>query len=559
MIEALLATRSRWPLATRAAILGALTICAAGALLAVSGYLISRAAQQPQILTLGVAIVGVRFLGISRSLLRYYERLTSHDVAFRSLTDLRLRFFRRLVPLVPAGLPGVSNADLLSRFVADADRMQDLYLRAVLPVATAILAGAIAVLAAGLILPAAGAAMIAVLIAGAIVAPLLVRTVARRSGTRQASARASATAEMTTLVQAAPEIAVAGREEDWERRTADTGGRLARLMRRDAVASGLAAGLAEAVAAGAAVVMALVAIPAIGDGEIAGVVLAALVLLALASAEIFTPLGAAATSVDAVSDAAARLDAITSRPDPVPEPASPRPLPAAGPLRMSGVDFSYPGESEAILNHAELTVSPGEAVALVGRSGTGKSTIADLLTRFRDPDRGTVEFGGTDVRGLDSDELRKAVRLAPQDAHLFATSIRANLALAAPEAGDDELTEALRATGLGPWLDALPDGLDTHVGEAGAQVSGGQRQRIAAARLLASDARFLIFDEPTGHLDAENAKKVVAAAIAAARDGRGVVVITHDESLLGGFDRVVGIHDGRLTSGGTRAVERRQP
>ena len=554
MIEALLATRSRWPLATRAAILGALTICAAGALLAVSGYLISRAAQQPQILTLGVAIVGVRFLGISRSLLRYYERLTSHDVAFRSLTDLRLRFFRRLVPLVPAGLPGVSNADLLSRFVADADRMQDLYLRAVLPVATAILAGAIAVLAAGLILPAAGAAMIAVLIAGAIVAPLLVRTVARRSGTRQASARASATAEMTTLVQAAPEIAVAGREEDWERRTADTGGRLARLMRRDAVASGLAAGLAEAVAAGAAVVMALVAIPAIGDGEIAGVVLAALVLLALASAEIFTPLGAAATSVDAVSDAAARLDAITSRPDPVPEPASPRPLPAAGPLRMSGVDFSYPGESEAILNHAELTVSPGEAVALVGRSGTGKSTIADLLTRFRDPDRGTVEFGGTDVRGLDSDELRKAVRLAPQDAHLFATSIRANLALAAPEAGDDELTEALRATGLGPWLDALPDGLDTHVGEAGAQVSGGQRQRIAAARLLASDARFLIFDEPTGHLDAENAKKVVAAAIAAARDGRGVVVITHDESLLGGFDRV-----GRLTSGGTRAVERRQP
>ena len=197
MIEALLATRSRWPLATRAAILGALTICAAGALLAVSGYLISRAAQQPQILTLGVAIVGVRFLGISRSLLRYYERLTSHDVAFRSLTDLRLRFFRRLVPLVPAGLPGVSNADLLSRFVADADRMQDLYLRAVLPVATAILAGAIAVLAAGLILPAAGAAMIAVLIAGAIVAPLLVRTVARRSGTRQASARASGAASMS--------------------------------------------------------------------------------------------------------------------------------------------------------------------------------------------------------------------------------------------------------------------------------------------------------------------------------------------------------------------------
>lgn len=546
MIEALLATRSRWPLAARAAILGALTICAAGALLAVSGYLISRAAQEPEILTLGVAIVGVRFFGISRSLLRYYERLTSHDVAFRSLTDLRLRFFRRLVPLVPAGLPGVSSADLLSRFVADADRMQDLYLRAVLPVATAILTGVIAVVAAGLILPAAGAAMVVVLIVGAVIAPLLVRAVARRSGARQAAARAAATAEMTTLVEAAPEIAVAGREEDWERRTAETGGRLARLMRQDAVASGLAAGLAEAVAAGAAVALALVAIPAIGDGELSGVLLAALVLLALASAEIFTPLGAAATSVDAVSDAAARLDAITSRPIPVPESESPRPLPADGPLRMSDVAFAYPGESEAILAGAELTVAPGEAVALVGRSGTGKSTVADLLTRFRDPDRGSVELGGTDVRALDSDELRQAVRLAPQDAHLFATSIRANLALAAPDASDEELTAALRATGLGPWLDALPDGLDTHVGEAGAQVSGGQRQRIAAARLLASDARFLIFDEPTGHLDGSSARKVIAAATAAARSGRGVVVITHDESLLGGFDRVVGINDGRL-------------
>lgn len=547
MIESILATRSRWPLAARAAILGALAICAAGALLATSGYLISRAAQQPEILTLGVAIVGVRFFGISRSLLRYFERLTSHDVAFRSLTDLRLRFFRRLVPLVPAGLPGVSSADLLSRFVADADRMQDLYLRSLLPLATAVLAGATAVVAAALILPAAGLAMIAVLLAGGILAPLVVRTAARRSGARQAAARAATAAEMTTLVAAAPEIAVAGRERDWEHRTTEAGGRLARLMRRDAVATGLAAGLAEAIAAGAAVAMAVVAIPAIGEGGIAGVVLAALVLLALASAEIFTPLGAAATSVDAVSAAASRLDDITSRPDPVPEPATPLPIPASGSLALRDVSFGYEGGSPVVAG-GDLVVERGEAVALVGPSGAGKSTVADLLTRFRDPTSGSAELGGVDLRELSGEELRHEVRLAPQDAHLFATTIRANLALAAPEADDRDLLAALGAVGLGPWLAALPDGLGTHVGEAGAQVSGGQRQRIAAARLLVSDASFLIFDEPTGHLDRASAELVIEAALATRGSGRGVLVITHDEDLLRGFDRVVALRDGRLTT-----------
>lgn len=547
MIAAALATRSRWPLAARAAILGALTICAAGALLATSGYLISRAAQQPEILTLGVAIVGVRFFGISRSLLRYFERLTSHDVAFRSLTDLRLRFFERLVPLVPAGLPGASPADLLSRFVADADRMQDLYLRALLPPLTALVAGAIAVLAAALILPQAGLLMVAVLLAGGVVAPLIVRAVARRAGSRQAVARARASADLATLAQAAPEIAVAGREEEWERRTAATGSALNRLLRRDAVASGLAVGLAEAIAAGAAVAMAVVAIPAIGDGGIAGVVLAALVLLAMASVEIFAPLGASATAVDAVGAAAARLEEVTSRPDPVPEPARPLALPDHGPLALSAVSFAYEDGSE-VLSHAHLEVGRGEAVALVGPSGSGKSTIADLLTRFRDPTGGRVELGGVDLRDLDSEELRRSVRLAPQDAHLFATTIRANLVLAAPDAGERELVDALVAVGLGPWLRALPDGLDTQVGEAGAQVSGGQRQRIAAARLLACGAPFLIFDEPTAHLDATNASAVMAAARGAARAGRGVLVITHDEEMLAGFDRVVALTAGSLSA-----------
>lgn len=538
MIAALLATRSRWPLALWSVLLGAAAICAAGALLTVSGYLISRAAQHPEILTLGVAIVGVRFFGISRALLRYAERLVSHDLAFRSLTDLRLRFFRRLVPLVPAGLPGVGTTDLLSRFVADADRLQDLYLRGVGPPAIAVLAGLAGILVAYLILPLAAVAMVAVLLLGGVLAPLLVRFAARRAGERQASGRAAAAAQMTAIAAGAPEIAVAGREDEWERRAQSASSTLGRLMRRDAVAGGMAVGFSESVAAGAAVLMVAVATPAVADGRLSGVMLAALVLLALASIEVVSPLASAAASIDAVGAAARRLEEITERPVPVPEPDHPIAVPADGALRLRGVTFAYE-DGAPVLSDADLAIAPGEAVALIGPSGVGKSTIADLLVRFRDPGRGTVELGGVDVRGLSSDALRADVRLAPQDAYLFATTIRANLALAAPDADERRMLEALEAVGLGRWVTGLPSGLDTHVGEDGARVSGGQRQRIAVARLLLCDARFLIFDEPTTHLEGAMAARLLAAILDRAhRDGRGVLVITHDSSRLDGFDRV---------------------
>jgi thiol reductant ABC exporter CydC subunit len=540
---ALLATRSRWPLAGASILLGAAAVCAAGALLAVSGWLISRAAQRPEILTLGVAIVGVRFFGISRALLRYAERLVSHDLAFRSLTDLRLRFFRRLVPLVPAGLPGVGAADLLSRFVADADRMQDLYLRAVGPPAVAVVAGAAFVLASYLVLPVVALAMLAILLLGGVFAPLLVRAAARRCGARQAAGRAATAAQVTAISAGAAEIALAGREEEWERRANEAGSSLGRLMRRDALSTGIAAGASEAIAAGAAVLMLTVATPAVADGRLSGVTLAALVMLALASLEIVAPLATAAASVDAVEASAARLEKVTSSPDPSPDPIDPLPVPVHGSLRLRDVSFAHPG-GRAILTGADLAVAPGEAVALVGPSGIGKSTVADLLVRFLDPVTGAVELGPVDVRRLRGDELREVVRLVPQDSHLFTTTIRANLAIAAPDADDAEIRAAAEAAGLDRWLATLPDGLDTHVGEDGALVSGGQRQRIAVARGLLCNARFLVFDEPTTHLDGIAADRLTAAIAACAHErGKGVLAITHDRSRLIGFDRVVELRD----------------
>jgi thiol reductant ABC exporter CydC subunit len=536
--RAVAATRPRWRLVVLSVLAGTGAVAAAGALLALSGYLVSRAAQQPDILLLTTAIVGVRFFGIARALLRYLERLVAHDLAFRTLTDLRVRFFRRLVPLVPGGLAGMRSADLLSRFVADADRLQDLYLRALGPPLVALCAGTLAVVAAAIMLPAAGAVVAGVLLLAGVAAPSLVRRVARRSGRRQAPARAALTADMVTIAGGAPEIVVAGREDDWERRAAASSARLGRVLRADAAAAGLAAGSAVAVGAGGAAVMAAVAIPAVREGALAGVLLAALVLLALASVEAVAPLGAAAASLDAVASSAARLEAVTDRPVPVAAPAAPRPVPTGGSLSLSGVAYEYETGAR-VLDGVDLVLEPGRAVALAGPSGAGKTTLAELLVRFRDPTAGAVTIGGVDVRELDPDALRAAVRLAPQDAYLFAASIRDNVALARPEADDAAIERALSRVGLGDWLAALPAGLDTEVGEAGAQVSGGQRQRIAAARLLLADAGFLIFDEPTAHIDPAGARSLLAELVGVAHaEHRAVLVITHERAGLDAFDAV---------------------
>ncbi len=257
--------------------------------------------------------------------------------------------------------------------------------------------------------------------------------------------------------------------------------------------------------------MLAVSIPAVGSGALAGVMLAALALLAMAAFEAVAPLRAAAASVDACAGAAQRIESVLERRPPVRRagPCRWRLRPAS--LELRDVRFRYEAGAPWVLDGADLTLRPGRAVALLGPSGAGKSTLAELAVRFRDPvagsDRSRRRRRCTASPG---EEIRSAVRLSPQDAYLFTTTLRDNVALGRAGAGDEEIVAALEAVGLGPWLDSLPEGLETEVGEAGARVSGGQRQRIAAARMFLAEARFLIFDEPTAHLDPAGRRRPAA-------------------------------------------------
>jgi thiol reductant ABC exporter CydC subunit len=528
-----------------AVLLGFGAVASAGALLLTSGYLITRAAQRPDILTLTVAIVGVRAFAITRSLLRYGERLSSHDAALRLLGRVRASFFRRLAPLVPGDLSGPRSGDLLSRFVGDVDALQDLYLRALAPPVVAPLVTAASALTAWLILPAAAPIVFVCLLLASIVVPGLAATLAASAGRRQAPARAALSAELVETIEGATELAVAGRGAERVARLRAADARLAAIARRDALAAASATVLGSLAAGLTVIALLAVAIPAVHGGTLAGVLLASLAFLALAAFEGIAPLPLAARRLRACAEAARRIDELCDRQPTVADSAHPKPVPPVGDLALEGVRASYGPGAPAVLDGVSLRLEPGRLVALRGPSGAGKTTLAHLLVRFRDVDSGSVTIGGVDVRDVAQEDLRKAVVFAAQDAHLFNTTLRENIQLARRDADEADIWHALESADAADWAHSLPDGLDTFAGEDGGVISGGQRQRIALARALLADARFLILDEPTAHLDAETARRVIAHIAAGARD-RGVLVITHSDAGLEHFDEVLELRGGRI-------------
>jgi len=511
-------------------------VAAGIALLATSGYLISRAAQHPQVLALMVTIVAVRAFGLTRAGLRYAERLSSHDLALRRLARLRAGFYRCLEPLVPGELRR-GGGELTARFVGDVDNLADLYLRALIPglVALCVILGAGC--ATFLMLPAAGVAVLAALLLAAVAAPWSASVVAARADRRQAAVRASLAERIVEVVEGAEELLMNGCGDQRVRELEAIDGELRRLARRDALAASTASVLGGLIAAAGLLAVLVVGIGAVRAGSLAGVLLASLAFLMLGAYEALTPLPAAARTLRASAASARRLQEIaTARPAVADPPAPLRPS-GHGELRAQALCFGYAG-GPRLFEGLDLTLAPGERVALVGPSGAGKSTLAELLVRFRDPTAGRVSLDGLDVRDLAQGELRRAVLLCGQDAHLFNTSIRHNLLLARPDAGEDALWAALRAVELDDWAATLPEGIDTLVGAEGQALSGGQRQRLALARVLLAPARFLVLDEPTAHLDAPLARRVMANVLRAAGE-KGVLVVTHDPELASGCGRVV--------------------
>jgi thiol reductant ABC exporter CydC subunit len=529
-----LAAPPRFALVLSAA-LGALAIAFGVALMTTAGYLISRAAEQPPILSLTVAIVAVRFFGLARPLARYLERLASHDAALRTLGGIRARFYERIEPLAPAELSQYRSGELLGRMVGDVDALQGLYVRGIGPPVVALAVGTASVAVTAVFLPAAALALaVGLVVAGAVV-PLVAAGATRRAGRRQVAARAELTADLVEVLRGAPELVVYGQEEQALARLRAADHDLARLSRRQALAAGLADALVVLTAG--VTVAGVLAVSVASD--IDRVLVATIALLALASFDAVTPLVAAGRELSVTRSAGRRVLELTDRNPLVREPEEAVPQPQRGaPIALEGVTARYPTEDERALRGLTLTLPPGSRIALVGPTGAGKTTVTNLLLRFLDPEEGRVTIAGRDIREYRQDDVRAMFALAGQDAHLFNSTIRANLQLARPDASEAELWGALREARLDLWVSTLPDGLETLVGEEGERLSGGQRQRLTLARALLTRAPVLVLDEPTAHLDPATAETLVRDIFAAA-ERRTVLLITHRPEGLDLVDEVV--------------------
>ncbi len=525
--------------------LGVLALGSAVGLMGTSGWLISRAAQQPPVLYLMVAVTATRTFGIGRAVFRYGERLVGHDAVFRALGGIRAAVFRRLERLAPAGLGRTDRGDLLSRLVADVDGVQDHYLRWLLPAVTAAATAVGAAVFTGWLLPAAGGALGAGLLVAGVAVPALSVAVARRTDRRIAPARGALSARVLGLFTGTAELTVAGALPRRRAEAARADRALRAAAARSAAATALGAGLTALVSGLTVTVCAWAGVRAVAAHEVPGVRLAVLVLLPLAAFEAVAGLPLAAQQRRRSRRAAERVRDVLDAPVPVREPVAPAAPPAAPyPLVLRAVTARHPGQALPALNGVDLTLTPGRRIAVVGPSGAGKTTLAHVLLRFLDVEAGAYTLAGREAAALDGDAVRRLVGLCAQDAHVFDSTVRENLRLARPGAGDDALREALAAARLD--LD-----LDTEVGEHGARLSGGMRQRLALARALLADFPVLVLDEPAEHLDLPTADALTADLLAATR-GRTTVLITHRLAGLadGAVDEIVVLAAGRVVQRG---------
>jgi ATP-binding cassette, subfamily C, bacterial CydC len=468
------------------------------------------------------ALFWLRPLIVARPLARYFERLVTHDAAFRALADTRVWFFRRLAERRPGGIGMARSGDLLGRLVNDVESLDGLYLRAIAPIAAAIAV----VIAVALLLGAVSPA-IALLVAGPLALALLLPPLlapgaaiaARRVAEAQGELRATAVDPLIGL----EDTLAANAEPRAAARLATAGEALAAAQRRLS-ARGSAGGAIGSVLAQGALLAALGFGLATGEASVAAAVLA--LFLALAAAEALGLVPRAAATLAAAASGARRLFEAADQAPPVAEPAVPAALPAGHALALRGVVFRWQADRAPVFEGLDLDLPEGGRLALLGPSGAGKSSLAALLLKLAAPEAGRITLGGVDLAALPADAVRQRIACLTQEARLFDDSIAANLRLAAPDAGEDALWQALDRAGIGEVVRALPEQLETQVGEGGARFSGGQARRLALARALLSPAPVLILDEPAAGLDPDT-ERAFLETLDEATAGRSVILIVH--------------------------------
>ncbi|WP_338339504.1 thiol reductant ABC exporter subunit CydC [Xanthomonas euvesicatoria] len=487
---------------------------------------------------------GIRALTFARIVSRYGEKLIGHDATLRIARDLRVWFFRRALPLAPGRLSATRTGDLLARLMSDIGEVDGLSVRALAPLAALLGIWLGGVAAAALIyLPAACLLLVLGMLIGGLVPWQVARGGAQREQLR-AQQRTALRTQAFEGLEGAADLAAVDAQGAWLQRSdaaaaAVTGGD--RIQRRRLITGNLLHALCGGLGLAS---MLWLALGAAERGLIAAELAAGLVFLTMALLEVWAGAGLALQALQSARVAARRLQAIVDQAPSVSDPAHAIDVPRTGTLQLQQVSFAWPGSVRPVLHALDLTLAPGERIAISGDSGSGKSTVLALLLRLWDPQAGQLRYAGIDLRHLAQAQWHQRIAWLPQNAPVFAGSVRDNLLIGDAAADDAALWQVLQQVRLGAWASAN-DGLDTWVGENGATLSAGQARRLALARALLRDAPILLLDEPTDGLDVGTAHALLVD-LAAALGERSLVMITHDALPPGVVQRHYRMREGTL-------------
>lgn len=532
-------------------LLAGLTVLGNVGLLATSAVLLSQAALMPPLLWLMPLITGVRFFGISRAVLRYAERLLNHSIAYRILGGLRIRLYQHLEQVVPDRLIGYSEGMLYRRLIAGIDVLQYFYLRAVsLPMSFLL----VFVVACGFLSffskPAALILALGMALAGLVV-PLATRVLTRSHRSQEAKLSDALSDDLLDLRLGLADLRLHPQaSQALQDRIASRSRQIGALRLKTDRISDIASKAMDFIGHGTMMLALLTTMPLVQSGALEGVYLAMVGMVCLGAFEAVQAMPTAVVQMGDSLEAAKALKAVEDVPAPALVPQAPHL--ASFDLQLDDVAFHYHQADAPFLDAISLTIPHGQHVVFAGRSGSGKSSLAKIIAGLWTPDGGKLSLGGIDYAAIGRDGLSAHIGYLQQDATIFHASIRENLLLAKSDAREDELWQVLEAVGLKAVVQALPQGLETSLGEGGGRFSGGQRQRLAAARLMLQDPAIVILDEPGQNLDRHHANALLAELRSWARD-KTLILITHRLEDLPGANFIYVLNRGKIVEKGTNA------
>jgi ATP-binding cassette subfamily C protein CydC len=520
------------------ALLGFLSIGSGIGLIMTSAYIIAKAALHPSVAELQVAIVGVRFFGISRGIFRYFERLVSHDTTFRLLARFRIWFYEKLEPLAPARLQQYKSADLHERIVSDVETLEHIFTRVIYPPLVALFISILMfIILAQFSFYFSFLILVFHLLAG-VISPLIIQYFHKGMGEQLTGLRKQINIMLVDTIQGLNDLILLNRLAIHRNKLFELQKKYLELQQKSDLLTVLSETIIGFLTSIAILLSLIKGVTLINTSQMDGVYLPLIILGILASFEAVINLPPVFHHSGQSIASARRLYEIIDAEPQINDTVHKTIFLEKFDIRFKNIFFQYPDSDKPIFENLNISIPEKSKTAILGDSGMGKTTIFNLLLRFWDYRQGEIKIGGIDIRSIPQEQVRTLFAVVSQQTYLFNGTIKDNILLANPHATDNEIIEALEIADLLETVKRMPNTLNTFIGDQGMRLSGGERQRLSIARALLKDAPILLFDEAASNLDMETEKRILDT-FWQITDKKTVLLISHRIDNFDGIDQII--------------------